>query len=85
LQAEWKIEYVRVRNWPDVLVSVCSFEGGNCHIVVHRGCWAVVSRGLVLDRVFSSAMALLRRLPDDPKDHAPYALFLTGQRLRVAR
>jgi hypothetical protein len=85
MDAEWGIEFVRAKNWPEALVSVCQFENGHCHIVVHRGCWAVVSRGLILDRVFSGAMSLMRRLPDRPEDHAPYALFLGGQKLSIAR
>jgi hypothetical protein len=85
MQADWNIEYVRARNWPDSLVSVCQFENGHCHIVVHRDCWAVVSRGLILDRVFSEAVALLKRLPDAPRDYAPYSAFTSGRKLGVAR
>jgi len=79
-EADWNIEYIYVRNWPKALVSVCQFGNKNHHIVVHRDCWAVVSKSLILDRVFAEALTHLKKLPDQPKDYMLYQSFVSNHK-----
>lgn len=80
----WDIRYISVDNLSESVLSVCQFTNGNCHIVIHRGCWAVVSQGVLMDRIFSTAAEALKQLPDNPNSYMPYVNFITYKKLTLA-
>ena len=85
MKASWTLLYVSVSNSEISLLSVCQFRNGNCHIVVHKGCWAVVSRGRLMNRVFSEAAELLQKLPPDPTNYPPYVDFMAQTKMRIVQ
>jgi hypothetical protein len=86
MKVNWSLEYVSAINYDGSLVAVCSFLNRNAHIVVNQGCWGVVHRGVLMDRVYSEALAILKQLPDKPDDYQPYRDFVSGPvRLKILK
>jgi hypothetical protein len=63
---------VKFKNSGEPVTAYAEFNGGSSHVVVDDGCWVVLNDGVPAAWIFPEAMAVLRQLPDSPRNYAPY-------------